>query len=166
VRTIIECKDETTQLTQEVKMRITVSHEYTGMSDYWGGNGRRWNDNAGCLFAYYDKDTTLRDCVDQWVSEFNSGGDCDAFPAGITSEDIRAAILDAMTPAGRADYESGALADCAKGCEDCEDCDDYCESPVWIILVEVDVCPDCGDCSGDDTCDDLCEACNKLNYEG
>lgn len=157
---------------------ITVSHEFHGMSDYWGGNGRRWDDNAGCLFAYYDHNTTLRDCVDQWVDDFNMGGDCDSLPEDITGEDIREAILDSLTGKGRADYESGALCEFAANCdrpecpycgEECDDengCDGYMgdvdgllehddclESPIWVILVEYEA-PDTEDdwtlCQHDD----------------
>lgn len=148
-------------------MKITVSHEFAGWGDYWGGNGRRWDDNAGCLFAFYNGSTTLRDCVDQWCEEFWCGGDCDSFPEEVDVEDIRAAILASFTDQGRADYESGALAEWAAniantyGDKDCEDCD---ETPVWIILVEVETCPDCGACSGDKTYDELCDDCHTQHY--
>ena len=201
-----------------MSVKLMVSHEFTGMSDYWGGNGRRWDDNAGCLFAFYNDQTTLRDCVDQWVDEFSAGGDCDSFPAEITSEDVRAAILDSLNSQGRADYDSGALAECAKyydvewesadnhddvdvgdevkiddadaygkivkvthyedgsvrsilvdvdgkyyrrNPEDVyyrEDNDDYCESPVWIILVEFEICSECGK-ADEHAIGDICADC-------
>lgn len=181
-------------------MKLTVSHEFRGMGDYWGGNGRRWDDDAGCVFAYYGKDTTLRDCVDQWVEDFWSGGDfiegCKAWDE-VTRADVRAAILESMTEQGRADYESGALCDGAAEWEfwkpadetlkvgdtvridvngegvvgevinyvglyytiECDDLtynrplehievsdDDaeYCESPVWILLIELEGCDENG----------------------
>ena len=111
------------------KTKIKVSHEYSGMPDYWGGNGRRWDDDAGCLFAYYGRNTSLRDCVDQWVDEFFNGGDCDSLPHNITENDLRDAILEAFTEQGRADYHSGAIAECSADfaaingppcCFDCE----------------------------------------------
>lgn len=123
---------------------LSVMHEYFGLVDYWSGTGRRWDDNAGCLFAYYNADTTLRDCVNQWVDDYNSGGDCDSFPEDITSDDILAAILDSLTDEGRDDYHSGALAECAveyakangKSCPYCNDicndehgCDGYMGDP-------------------------------------
>lgn len=175
---------------------ISVTHEYSGFSDFWGGNGRRWDNDAGCLFAHYVAGTTLHDCVDQWVEDFNGGGDCDSFPDEITSDDIRAAILDYLTEQGRADYKSGALAECAvkyaeandfDKCQECgkslgdrhefncgkaaircpdvvqddcnEDEDDY-ESPIWVILVEIEVCDDCGaavDTDGDNLCVDCAD---------
>lgn len=124
--------------------KLTIRHEYSGMSDYWGGNGRRWEDDAGCLFAYYDRKTTLKDCVEQWVDEFYTGGDCDSLPDDITQDDLRNAILENLTEQGRADYESGALAQCAAYYADCAD-------PLK--------CPVCGECEGEqhlDNCDD-CE---------
>ncbi len=138
-----------------MKIKVSVTHEYLGLSDYWGGNGRRWDDNAGCLFAHYGANTTLRDCVDDWVNDFSGGGDCDSFHEDVTEEDIRAAILDSLTEQGRDDYKNGVLAECASYCEcpycggECNDnhgCDGYQgdidgllesgESPIWVILVE------------------------------
>ena len=147
---------------------ITVEHEFCGWSDYWGGNGQRWDDNAGCLFAYYDKRTTLRDCVDQWVEEFCAGGDCDSFHEDITAEDIREAILTTLlNDRGRADYEAGALAECAAdwaSYSDDDEVEEDCESPIWIILVKYDKCPDCDNPSGEETYDELCDSCHKKHY--
>lgn len=105
---------------------LTVSHEFHGYSDYWSGNGRRWDDNAGCLFAFYGPDTTLKDCVDQWVGDFNMGGDCDSLPEDITGDDIREAILTSLLNSrGRADYESGALCEFAEEYRDANGLSDY-----------------------------------------
>jgi len=102
-------------------MKLTVSHEFMGWGDYWGGNGRRWDADAGCVFAYYGKDTTLRDCVDQWVDDFLYGNgdfiDGDPVWDKVSDVDIRNAILDSLTEQGRADYESGALCDGAANWE-------------------------------------------------
>ena len=168
-------------------MKIKVSHEFHGYVDYWGGNGRRWDNDAGCLFAFYGRETTLRDCVDQWVDDFCMGGDCDSFPADIGADELREAIVaDLLNDRGRADYNSGALCEFAADCEDnrecrecgasigceheedcaiideildgddqltiddienevteddctdCDDCDDWDESPIWVILVELE----------------------------
>jgi hypothetical protein len=158
-------------------MKITVSHEFAGWGDYWRGNGRRWDDNAGCLFAYYNGKTTLKECVDQWVEEFWSGGDCDSLPAEVTGNDLREAILTTLlNERGRADYESGALCEfaenikdivaeeCAEILDDDADSDDLVEWPVWIILVEVETCPDCGACSGEETYDELCDECQEKHH--
>ncbi len=104
---------------------LTVTHEYRGMSDYWQGNGKRWDDNAGCLFAFYGPDTTLTDCVEQWVDDFHSGGDCDSLPDSVTADDIRKAILEAITA-----KLTNKVSD--------DDWDEDSESPQWIILVEYD----------------------------
>lgn len=102
---------------------LTVTHEYMGMSDYWQGNDKRWNDNAGCLFAFYGPDTTLADIVEQWTDDFIGGGDCDSLPDSVTPNDIRKAILEAITT---------SLDDKVSD----DDCDEDVESPQWIILVE------------------------------
>lgn len=153
-------------------MKITVTHEYAGLLDYWGGNGRRFDNDAGCLFAGYGAGTTLRDCVDQWCDDFWMGGDCDSFPDDVSQDDIRTTILASLTRQGRDDYESGALAECAADYgaingihdqdHDFEDCGD---SPVWVILVEITVCSECGVCD-DYYVDDLCNVCTEKHYLG
>lgn len=130
--------------------KVRARYEFSGLPDYWGGNGRRWDDNAGCVFAYYDGRTTLRDLIDSAVDDFCMGGDfeprcsdCDPW-ADITEDDVRAALLDCLTDSGRADYESGAIAECAADYaaingfdEDCEPDYEYCDSPVCIFLLEI-----------------------------
>ena len=69
-------------------MRLQATFEFNGLGDYWGGNGRRWDDDAGCLFATYGPRTTLQDVVEQWVMDFNSGGDCDTFPQDVTDKEV------------------------------------------------------------------------------
>jgi len=186
---------------------LTVSLEYAGYSDYWGGNGRRWDHNAGCLFACYNGETTLRDLVDQWVEDYGMNGEHDADCwENISSADVRHAIVNGLlNDRGRADYDSGALCAWAEDCEDnrvcsdcgepigeahgddCplsvdldgnegytsavmqEDCDDFdccIESPYVIILLELEVCPDCDNPSGENTHDGLCDQCEHANYGG
>jgi hypothetical protein len=31
---------------------VTATYEYQGFVDYWGGNGRRWNDERSALVVY------------------------------------------------------------------------------------------------------------------
>jgi hypothetical protein len=159
---------------------ITVDHEYSGLSDYWGGNGDRWDNNAGCLFAYYGAETTLRDCVDGWVNDFCAGGDCDSFHEDITSDDIHNAIMLSMTERARAGYKSGAIAECADAyaqinglgaySEDGEDDEEDLyegldESPVWIIKVSYTACSECAK-PDEHYVDDLCLDCTKKHYPG
>lgn len=148
-------------------MKITATFEYSGHADYWGGNGRRWDRNAGCAFAFYGRDTTLRDIIDQWVQDTWTN-DAD-LPDCISDDDIREAILNMLTDAGRNDYETGALYDGAQelidygdpleckecgeqlGCDhsdDCEfsgsevvedDCDGLEESPIAVVLIEWEI---------------------------
>jgi len=116
---------------------IKVSYEYSGLSDYWGGNGRRWDNDAGCLFAFYGPDTTTKDCVDQWIEDFNPGGDCDSFPEEISGEDIRNAILECFTEQGKEDYYMGNLCEPTKNADWDEYDPDMEEMPMYVILVEV-----------------------------
>jgi hypothetical protein len=130
---------------------------YSGMVDYWHGNGDRWNDSAGCLFSHYGPDTTLRDLVDGWVDDFMGGGDCDTLPESVGDSDIRAALLAMLNDRGRADYDSGALSEFAIDFADANDLvagealdddEDYGDSPVAIVLIEYEGYEDCEDCEG------------------
>ena len=116
---------------------IKVSYEYSGLLDYWGGNGRRWDNNAGCLFTFYGPDTTTRECVEQWIEDFNTGGDCDSFPEEISGEDIRNAILECFTEQGKEDYYMGNLCEPTKNADWDEYDPDMEEMPMYVILVEV-----------------------------
>jgi hypothetical protein len=178
-------------------MNVTASFLYSGMSDYWGGNGDRWDDNKGCLFAFYGYGTTVRDLIDQWADDFWNGGDCDTLPEGVTNEVVRAALLDMLTDQGRAEYDNNSLCEFAIECAACngvsayitpdgpndddtirdrmeddgcseekieEALGEYLDSPIAIVMIECDVCPDCGKPSGDDTVDELCDECNKEYY--
>src|SRR3990170_3034424 len=120
---------------------LTATFEYSGMIDYWGGNGRRWDDNAVCLFAFYGPHTTLRNIIDQLVDDFQSGGDCDSLPESVSAADVRLALLTALTDQGRVDYDSDALSEWAMEYAAAND-DIYVgptdedESPVVIVLIE------------------------------
>ena len=150
---------------------LSATYLFSGMSDYWGGDGDRWDDNKGCLFAYYSTDTTLRDVIDGLVDDFCAGGDCDSMPEDITEDDVRAALVDMLTEQGRDDYESGALSEFATEFADAngyepgvplDDDDDFGESPVVIVLLEAEVCSECG-AWADHAIDDICERCAKAH---
>lgn len=126
-------------------MAIKATFIYSGMADYWQGNGDRWNDNAGCLFASYGPDTTLRDMIDDWVDDFMGGGDCDTLPDNVMDSDIRAALLAMLSDQGRIVYESGALSEQAIEFAHANDLeagepwpDDMGDSPIVIVLIECD----------------------------
>lgn len=111
---------------------------YSGMADYWCGDGERWEDNKGCLFASYDHTTTLHDIVDALCEDFENGGDCDTMPEWITALDVREALLACLSEEGLRDYHSGALCEWAEDCEPCEDCEEgycQCELPQVIFLL-------------------------------
>jgi hypothetical protein len=109
-------------------MPIKATFLFSGMGDYWGGDSDRWEDSNGCLFSHYDGRTTLREIIDGAVNDFCAGGDCDSLHADITEDHVRAALLEMLSYEGRADYESGAVAECAKefaddnGYDRCREC--------------------------------------------
>lgn len=115
--------------------KVVASYLYSGLSDYWGGDGRRWDDDAGCVFALYNGRTGMRDLIDSAVEDFCNGGDF--FPSGdgpdlwedVTEDDVRAALLDCLTDSGREDYEANALWEGAAE---------------YAAVNDLDVCRDCG----------------------
>ena len=140
---------------------VTAEFLYAGLPDFWGGNSDRWDDDKGCLFAYYGKGTTVRDIIDGMVHDFLGGGDCDSLPDEVTDEMVRAALLASLTDIGRADYHSGAVSDYATNyadvdrldrCRYCGEkegeqhgvgCDVAMYDPVtYSAVVEDDDCPE------------------------
>jgi hypothetical protein len=114
---------------------LTATFLYNGLSDYWGGDGDRWDNDKGCVFASYGAFTTLRDIIDDAVDDFCAGGDCDSMPEEVTENDVRVALLDCLSPTGRADYASGAVAECAayyaatNGYDRCSECGESIGDP-------------------------------------
>ena len=146
--------------------------EFSGYSDYWGGRSGRGID-GGIACAFYGKNTTLRDLVDQWVDDvWSNDYDFEGLPDSVSSDDIRDCILAMLTDSGRADYESGAICEFSldwmsiNDIDPDSDDDDWGESPVAYIWISWDKCPDCGELSGDDTNDGLCDDCHRKHYTG
>lgn len=108
---------------------VTAEFLYSGFPDFWGGNGDRWDDDKGCLFAGYGKGTTVRDIVQDAVNDFLTGGDCDSLPEEVNCETIREALLACLSDAGRKDYASGVVSEFAteyaevNGLNRCRGCD-------------------------------------------
>lgn len=123
---------------------ISVQFIYSGMLDFWGGDGDRWDDNKGCLFASYNHETTMQELVSSFLDDFELGGDCESFPPEVDREDIREAILASFTDQGRADYEADRLCEWAEryandigdSGDDMDDMDR--ELPQVVVLVTVD----------------------------
>ena len=150
---------------------VTATFIFSGLPYYWGGDGRRNDNDARCLFALYGKDTTLRDIIDSAVEDFYNGGDFylhDSGPdpwADVDGEDVRAALLECLSAQGRADYDSGAISEFAADYADAnnlDDLDDFGDYPVCIFLLEVAVCDEYGG-----TCEDagdMCRLCRKDRY--
>jgi hypothetical protein len=125
---------------------VDATFLYSGMIDYWGGDGDRWDDNAGCLFAHYGPASTLRDIIDDLVNDFIAGGDCDTLPEEVTDVDIRKALIEMLSDQGKEDYKIGALSEFAKEFAEVnglkpghpiDDLDDFGEVPVVIVLIRV-----------------------------
>jgi len=108
------------------------------------------NANVYRGFRYLSADEVpaghLPGIVEEWVSDFDTGGDCDTLPWKITSEDIKEALLEMLTSKGREDYRSGALAEFAiefaevNGLEPGQplpEDDLYDEMPFAVVLIEV-----------------------------
>jgi hypothetical protein len=114
--------------------KITASFIYSGLPDYWGGEGRRNDNDAGCLFAFYGASTTLRDIIDSAADDFFNGGDFDYYEGdtdpweGVSRNDVRDALLECLTEQGRADYDSNAVSEFAldyaaiNGFDSCREC--------------------------------------------
>lgn len=139
---------------------LNASYLYAGYSDYFSGYGCA--DDADhsehLLYAHYGRGSTLRSIIDQLVEDSWNGPGGETLPDDITQDVVRAALLDMLSSNGRADYDSGAIAECSAAIEafdecpncdeslnddDYEDCphcgaslDDYSESPVFIVYLE------------------------------
>jgi hypothetical protein len=118
---------------------LSASFLYAGYSDYFSGHGCA-NDaehSEYLLYAFYGKDTTLHDIIDQLVEDSWSGPASDELPEEVTTNDVRSALLDMLSSVGLADYASGALAECAHNlASDCDDDEDDCESPIFIVKLD------------------------------
>ena len=117
-----------TQPTHDVSAELI----YTGAPDYWQGNGDRWDDANGCLFAYYDCHTTIGQMIGNWIDDYNNGGDCDNLPESVTEIMIRTALVSLINPPAT----SNSLF--APDCEvdyDADDSDDRYDSPFAIVLI-------------------------------
>lgn len=118
--------------------KVRATYLYSGLSDYWGGDGRRWDNDAGCVFAYYDGSTTLGDLFDQMIDDFHMGGDFLPGDNGedvwedITDEDIHEALMGCLNAVGRRNYENDVPWD------DSVECDENSEYPVCIFLLELE----------------------------
>ena len=160
---------------------VTAEFLYAGLPDYWGGNGDRWDDDKGCVFAYYGKGITVRNIIDGAVDDFLGGGDCDSLPDEVTDNDVRAALLASLTDIGRADYANDTVSDFAtdyadaNGLDRCRDCGakmgDPHEGHCDLIMYYDDVVED-EDCPEDEGCDSpmvvflirasVCDECGAL----
>jgi len=115
--------------------KLSARFVYSGDSSSFGGHGCA--DDADhseyLLYASYGRDTALHDIIDQLVDDA-----CDV-PECCTDDAVREALLDMLSDAGRADYESGELSECSAEFAADTDLDEYeddYESPVYIVLLD------------------------------
>jgi hypothetical protein len=143
-------------------MKYAATFEFSGFGDYWGGNGRRWDDDAGCLFSFYGPKTTMRELVEGWIDDANLGGDLDRkVPfADMTNADLREALFNMLSEEGQKAYHEGdkagpcEIAAFYAECNEGEDLDD-CESPVAIVLLQAvcehdEILSKCDTCNGEE----------------
>ncbi len=132
---------------------LTASYLYAGYSDYFQGFGEKDCEEYSehLLYAYYGRNTTLRDIIYQLVEDSYVGPASETLPNGVTSDDVRAALLGTMlNDDGRADYLSNAIAEC---------------SAAWMDSNDTEECPDCGDPLPDDESGE-CDNCGHVfNYD-
>lgn len=121
--------------------KVSAQYLYAGYADYFGGHGCA--DDAGhsehLLYAYYGGETTLRDIIDQLVEDSYNGSASDTLPDDLSDDAVRTDLLDMLSDEGRADYESGALAECSAefaANTDLDGDEDYDDSPVYIVLLD------------------------------
>ncbi len=152
---------------------LTASYIFSGYSDYWRGMSNRGRGH-GAAFAYYGKNTTLRELVDQWVEEsWVNDHDFEDLPESVTQDDIRDCILEMLTDSGRKDYESNVVCEFSTNWmsindidPDSED-DDCGESPQVIIEIDWTGHPDytcpggCGERANNSNMNGYCDSCNE-----
>ena len=115
-------------------LTIDAVHLFSGFSDYWSGDGERWEANKGCLFAHYGRETTYQDLIDGWVEDFNMGGDLDDSPLAenLTDEALREALREIFVE----DLDMDSVVEGAQYLDEDWD-EENDESPVHIVLVRL-----------------------------
>ncbi len=135
-------------MSSENGIKVSAQVIYSGFSDYWGGDGDRWDDDKGCLFALYGPETTHNDLVQEWLEDWNAGGDFDGkdIASEVTDTELEQAIRDVFVDGLDMDSVFGP----AGSLEDFDPEND--ESPQCIILVHIEkeeTFGPCENCGGD-----------------
>lgn len=120
------------------KVKLIASVIHTGMSDYWSGNSRRWDADAGCLFAsVYSPKMTYREMLDALIEDYhNVGYDCDFIDPmweAMSDNDLKEALYQLSSSE---DLDTPVLPDMEEPGED------DCEFPQIIVLLEMKVVVD------------------------
>lgn len=87
--------------------KVQALYLYSGMSDYWRGDGERWEASKACTFATYGPDCSLRTVINALVDDSNDGPDFQGKPLwdAIEAEDIRQALILSLSPEGLEEWE-------------------------------------------------------------
>jgi hypothetical protein len=127
---------------------LSATFVYAGYSDYFQGHSERDCEEYSehLLYAFYGRNTSLRDIIDQLVEDSYSGPASESLPEDVFDSDVRAALLDMLTDEGRADYLSCAIAEC---------------SAAWMDANPLDECP-CGDYTPDGEGEEECPECGHI----
>ena len=135
---------------------LSASYEYAGYSDYWGGHGEEDCEEYSehLLYASYGRDTSLRDIINELIDDSWTGCAAESLHEGITQDDVRAALLDMLSDAGRAAYASGAIAECSYNWGDCNPLEDCPCGNYTPDGEDEEECPECGHVFDNDNCDD------------
>lgn len=160
-------------MTQQLK--ITAQFEYSGLPDYWGGNGARWADDHACVFAYYGPASTLRELIDEWARDDTDQQGKALFESDAISDAmIESALLEMLTDQGRAELDQ--IADFARfygetnghdydfaGDDDARECaccaQGGSDGPFAVVMLAI-ICDTCGDDAEDCECEPAPEPVN------
>lgn len=120
---------------------LSASFLYSGCPDYFSGHACK--ESEYLLYAYYGRYTTLRDIIEELVDDSWNGPASEDLPEEVTNSDVCKALLDMLSDLGRANYWSGAIAECAANMDrltECPDCEVELDGDT-----EYDCCPECGE---------------------
>ncbi len=107
---------------------LTVSHVYAGYSDHF----QRYKDSEHLLYAYYCKDTSLQDIIDQLTDDCFMGPVGEMLPEKVTRDDVREALLSMLTDMARENYTYGMIVEYSANSMSDGDDVGY-ESPIFVV---------------------------------
>jgi hypothetical protein len=91
---------------------VTAKLIYTGMPDYWSGDGDCHNETSCCTHVWFGPITTLKDIIID--TEAEAGAYCEQLPEEITDLHVRLALFEMLTPEGQISYLDDSVFEAAK----------------------------------------------------